>query len=364
MDWLLGLAKLSLLGVLAAIWAWLASLPVVLSGLIAFTCAYLLWTAIVIRIAVVKSPPSVEKAGSNDTEEKTIEQFEWLLPIVAVEKFAEPALIENRDRTFRAYKEAHDRTVILERQLSQLQAKYGKRLVNPHSYQVPSDQLEAAHAIAKQRNGEALLKLTYDAAETEWRDDIHRKLENGVLVANGMASPLMANTQTQEIPAYQWRILRLDTAKDEATGEGLKYVGVRLRRVASEAEEAFEHGFNKATFERNKGNAEAAVLRLAQLRTEGVKIRNEAGYVDDTNLQEWLGKLDTWMHEVLDAIRAVSAVDAELFRTLDVVTPARLQVPIRLKNQLHVPVFVNVYNQHDLRLVRLKDLLEKYQKRA
>jgi hypothetical protein len=141
---------------------------------------------------------------------------------------------------------------------------------------------------------------------------------------------------------------------------------VALRRVkpttqGAEADEAaFAAAFNRAAFNRNKASREAAVLRLAQLRTDGVVIRNEAGRVHDDNLQPWLGKVDKWMHEAIDVIWQISEADSEWFKTLDVVPPARVQFAIALKNTAHVPVFVRAYNQHDFRLVRLDELLKRY----
>ena len=123
---------------------------------------------------------------------------------------------------------------------------------------------------------------------------------------------------------------------------------------------ALERGYNKAAFERNRSNKDAAILRLAQLRSEGVRIRNEAEHVQDDDLQTWLGKVDTWMHEVIDTIRPVNEVDSEWYKTLDIVPPARVHMRVSFANQSHASVFIRIYNQHDYRLVRLDELLKKY----
>lgn len=121
--------------------------------------------------------------------------------------------------------------------------------------------------------------------------------------------------------------------------------------------------FDKAAFQRDKASRNAAVIRLAQLRTEGVIIRNEAeaGQVRDDNLESWLSKVSTWMNEAIDVIWQIDEADSEWFKTLDIVPPARAQAPIAfLRKEERIPDFVRIYNQHDFRLLRLDELLKKY----
>lgn len=125
-------------------------------------------------------------------------------------------------------------------------------------------------------------------------------------------------------------------------------------------EEAFELGYKREAFRMTPGK-DAALLRLAQLRTEGVGIRNNAAKIGSTaQLDSWSRKVSAWMREVIEAIGRVSPADSEWFATLDTVSPARVQVPIRLIGEADISMFRSTYNQHDLRLVRLEDLLKKY----
>lgn len=122
----------------------------------------------------------------------------------------------------------------------------------------------------------------------------------------------------------------------------------------------FDAGFQRATFTRNP-TKESAVLRLTQLRGTGVVIRNSAARVTvPSELHEWTRNVKAWMDDVIDALRAVNDVDAEWFKTLDVVPPARIQVPVRLSSSVDASIFQANYNQHDYRLVRLERLLIKY----
>lgn len=110
-----------------------------------------------------------------------------------------------------------------------------------------------------------------------------------------------------------------------------------------------------------KENKDAALLRLTQLRGEGVVIRNAAAKIYYTNhLDAWSRSVTDWMREVIETLKTVSAADSEWFATLDTVGPARVQVPIRLTGQADISMLVSTYNQHDLRLVRLENLLKKY----
>lgn len=128
----------------------------------------------------------------------------------------------------------------------------------------------------------------------------------------------------------------------------------------SDAEKEFQDAFDRAAFERNKASRDAALLRLAQLRTAGVAIRNEAEYVQDDSLQLWLESVETWMHEVIDVIWQINVADSEWFKTLDAVPPPRIPINSLCKKQTNPGIHLNVYRQHDLRLVRLEQLLRKH----
>ena len=159
------------------------------------------------------------------------------------------------------------------------------------------------------------------------------------------------------------------TCPDQNSGSPEYYnLQVNKKQVAamwpSEATQvaAYDAAFAEAAFIRDKASRDAAVLRLAQLRTAGVEIRNEAvaGQVRDDNLESWLSKVTGWMNDAIHVIWQIDEADSELFKTLDEVHPARFQAPIRLKDTVNIPVFVKSYNEHDNRLVRVRELLKKY----
>lgn len=140
---------------------------------------------------------------------------------------------------------------------------------------------------------------------------------------------------------------------------------VRPKFLFPEADEQraksdLREGYNKATFNLSKANYDAAILRLAQLRSSGVVIRNDAANVSEFTLVEWIGRVEKWMKETIETIYCISPTDSELFRTLDVVPAARVQVPVALTNTMQIGALVKAYNEHDYRLVRLVELIAKY----
>jgi hypothetical protein len=81
-------------------------------------------------------------------------------------------------------------------------------------------------------------------------------------------------------------------------------------------------------------------LRLAQLRTEGVAIRNRAPAVSD--MADWSKESLAWMGRTERVIRAINRADAEWFTTLDTVPPSR------------------AFAEHDFWLVKLEQLITRY----
>ncbi len=130
---------------------------------------------------------------------------------------------------------------------------------------------------------------------------------------------------------------------------------------ADDGEKAFERGFTKAAL-RESGTRDIALLRLAQLRSEGVEIRNDAvNLLFTSHLDAWVVKIRKWMEDVIEALKAVNPADSEWFATLDAVPAARVPIPnVRLGGEADRVLFVSIFRQHDYRLARLDSLLQKY----
>jgi hypothetical protein len=103
---------------------------------------------------------------------------------------------------------------------------------------------------------------------------------------------------------------------------------------------------------------EAARTRWAELRAEGVALRNEGkdGLFDDSLWEKWRLNTVIWNTEVLNAIRSVNDADATWFSILDVVPSPRLPMDGIFRSEsdeLH-------YAMHDFRLVKLEGLILKH----
>jgi hypothetical protein len=98
------------------------------------------------------------------------------------------------------------------------------------------------------------------------------------------------------------------------------------------------------------------LLRLAELRREGVKRRNAATELTLVEMVElWIEWLERWQTEVFNEIARISPADAEMWSTLDVVPNPRIELPSYV-NDAHF----HAYRQLDFFLVKLKDLIDIY----
>lgn len=128
-----------------------------------------------------------------------------------------------------------------------------------------------------------------------------------------------------------------------------------------QGQDDFEKGFNRAAFAQSATKDEAT-LRLTQLRSEGVVIRNKSNELLTTShLNVWMSEVNEWMDEVVNALKPVSGHDSVWFATLGEVPAARVPIPnLRLGGKDDRELFTHIFRQHDYRLARLDNLLKKY----
>lgn len=94
-------------------------------------------------------------------------------------------------------------------------------------------------------------------------------------------------------------------------------------------------------------------LQLAKLRADGVAMRNDAQSMIDSSA--WASVADDWMRQTIATIKEIDEADAEWFRILDAVPPARVAL-----NPNATAAHSKAFREHDYRLVRLDKLIEKY----
>lgn len=166
----------------------------------------------------------------------------------------------------------------------------------------------------------------------------------------------------QRVDALRRSVVRVEfPGEDTPTSARTTTLPPETSSTHTANEKMFERGVVKAKLSRG-GAPDDALLRLTQLRTEGVEIRNDAtSMLYTSHLDEWAGRVQRWMEEVIKSIRFISPADSEWFATLDTVPQARVAIPsIRLGGAADRELFVSLFRQHDYRLARLEKLLQKY----
>jgi len=101
-------------------------------------------------------------------------------------------------------------------------------------------------------------------------------------------------------------------------------------------------------------------LLLAQHRREGVEIRNAGSRLEleDSDFNAWLAKVTDWMERAISLIAQIDPADAEWFRILDAVPDPR--VPLYRPRKHHEGAHLKAHREHDFRLVRLEQLIDRY----
>lgn len=107
-------------------------------------------------------------------------------------------------------------------------------------------------------------------------------------------------------------------------------------------------------------NLTRARVRLAELRSSGVNLRNTGMTLQARNgdFNAWKAETEDWLNRVLAEISNIDPADAEWFRVLDTVPEPRvpLYFPYKTKEGLHL----KLHREHDYRLLRLDKLIGKY----
>jgi hypothetical protein len=90
-------------------------------------------------------------------------------------------------------------------------------------------------------------------------------------------------------------------------------------------------------------------LKLANLRTEGVALRNK-GQSSNVNVSEWSAESLAWMEKTFRVIQTIDRADAEWFRTLDTVPLPRVMFATTAR----------AFAEHDFWLVKLEELIKRH----
>ncbi len=166
---------------------------------------------------------------------------------------------------------------------------------------------------------------------------------------------------------------RLRTLKDAARGGALKFQGerpnmfaiVRLDDFERYASSSNNNDFVRLATEWRESHPQTSLapsiadekerdhrLRLARLRSTGVRLRNQA--VSGAPPTTWQDEVRDWTNEVISQISRIDEADAEWFRTLDAVPPPRVR-HLELPQQS-----AKTFRELDFMLAKVDLLLKKY----
>jgi hypothetical protein len=107
-----------------------------------------------------------------------------------------------------------------------------------------------------------------------------------------------------------------------------------------------------------------ARVRIAELRHEGVRIRNDAlgGITDGSLWTDWEARALAWNQEVISEMEKISKSDAVWFSVLDIVPSPRIW-PSAFPEGWE-PQFLKLFREHDFRVRRLGEMIRDLWGRA
>jgi hypothetical protein len=191
--------------------------------LIAETSGWLPWWSWLIIftaiIAVASFEYAVRKTSSHHhVERQAATEFIWKSAPDAIDAFAEGGLIAARDKWIETFQEAYTKGHEAEDQIREIQKQHGAN---------PANDTDEGRLLDLNRRRLEACTMQSDIAKDElkraWndlRDDLQKKMLDGLLVARGFREPHVAGGTEVEIPSSEWRILVLDNVNSEALRKG------------------------------------------------------------------------------------------------------------------------------------------------
>lgn len=84
---------------------------------------------------------------------------------------------------------------------------------------------------------------------------------------------------------------------------------------------------------------EATLKRLGKLRVDGVHMRNKGMKLKTKDeVANWIKEINAWQRKVISEIKGISSAEAEIFRTVDVITAKRFQRAVNADHQKYLRV--------------------------
>lgn len=163
---------------------------------------------------------------------------EWLHPADALEQLTDPEIRADFDKVKAEHDAILQEVKSIDREISKLRREARGRPIDPET---PVPNHPTLTVGERDWVVDHLTMGKLDSSELQVQRfrmlaDLYGKLQNGSLVAKGFAEPIKAENDEIMIPKAQWRLVRLDgwplasTLGEEATGHGITYKSVRIKR--------------------------------------------------------------------------------------------------------------------------------------
>lgn len=154
----------------------------------------------------------------------------WLHPSVALDILTDKGMRAERDERAETQMRIVNSLDIVERQIQgaiwNQQRPEAQRIAIPDSF-VQDAQYKYSELWEKKRINDDELSL-YRA---EVMNDLYKKLLAGTLLAKGFAVPHAHGKPEVNIPPSEWRFLKFDEAMEVASGNGISYTNLLIRRA-------------------------------------------------------------------------------------------------------------------------------------
>ena len=143
--------------------------------------------------------------------------------LVALEKYTDADVRQRRDEVASQQYQIWARLGIVDRQLRQVRRR--------SKGSVSKEELELRDQAEELTEKKEWADLEYEVTYKGVISNFYAKLQDGILIARGLALPHQPGRPPIEIPSVEWSFLRFDDSLEVASGQGISYRVVALRRA-------------------------------------------------------------------------------------------------------------------------------------
>jgi hypothetical protein len=152
----------------------------------------------------------------------------WLHPTLSIEQHTNEDIRRERDNRRAIHRELINKHEILHRQLQG--AFWNETKTAEDKIELPDNFISTvSYEISELWERKRKIEPEIEIYENEVLSDLYSKLRAGKLTAKGFAVPHSHGRPEIEIPAAEWRFLKLTNDMDQASGEGISYTQLLIK---------------------------------------------------------------------------------------------------------------------------------------